>query len=114
MLGIFKPAFAAGGCPKSADNLQAFARCMAPLPGGMGMRYIGTMADLDEDHRELLNAMHATQVVPPQVHNGMAGVVNPYSMFYPMIGATAYIGSYYSKNPSYWNYWMFQSMMPGY
>jgi hypothetical protein len=58
-------AFAAGGCPASAGSLQEYQRCLVQTPNGAVFR--GTMADLDQDHRELLAAMERNSGVPPQV-----------------------------------------------
>lgn len=99
-------AAAAGGCPQSADNLQAFAGCLAPVKGTVAMVYKGTLANLDEDHRELLDAMNRNPGVPPQV-------VVPYPMygssFYnpfgpAMVRAAAFVAASKNGNASY--YWM--------
>ncbi|HPQ80735.1 MAG TPA: hypothetical protein PLZ86_03315 [bacterium] len=97
---------AAGGCPQSADNLQEFAGCLAPVKGTVGMVYKGTLASLDGDHRQLLNSMNRGPVVPPQV-------VVPYPMygspFYNPFGpsmarAAAFVAATKRGYPSYW--WM--------
>lgn len=56
---------AAGGCPDAANSLQEYQHCLAQVPGGAVYR--GTMANLDQDHQELLAAMHQNPGVPPQV-----------------------------------------------
>lgn len=58
-------ASAAGGCPDSANSLQEYQRCLAQTPNGAVYR--GTMANLDQDHQELLAAMQRNPGVPPQV-----------------------------------------------
>lgn len=112
MLCIFAscgPAFAAGGCPDAANDLKAFARCMMPAPNIGGTRYIGTMADLDGHHLQLMQSMRNTQLVPPQTVP-----YSTYSPLAPMLGATAYLSGVYGRNPAFWNYWTLRMAMPMY
>lgn len=87
------PAFAVGRCPDTADRLQDFAYCLAPLPGGYGARYIGTYADLDDDHQELLTSMQTMPVIPPQVMP-VSPMMYPFYPYYAMMGA--YYNPYFS------------------
>lgn len=101
------PAFAVGGCPQSADRLADFRRCLAPMQGKLGMRYVGTQYELDEDHTELLAAMHRTNVVPPQVMPGAVGITNPmypFYPYYPITGAAFYLGVGSGMYPAYSSY----------
>ena len=72
---------AAGGCPQSAENLQAFAGCLAPVRGTISMVYKGTAANLDQDHQALLAAMQRNPGVPPQVMPTYT-VAQPYGGYY--------------------------------
>lgn len=115
-LAHISPARAAGGCPQSADRLEAYASCLAPVPG-YGMRYRGTAADLDEDHREVMAIMSSSSMVPPQNHNGMTGVVttNPfYPVGYSMAGAMAYVAASRGYSPGAWYWWNMYPLMPFY
>lgn len=74
---------AAGGCPDSANSLQAYQRCLVQTP--TGAVYRGTMANLDQDHQELLAAMQRNPGVPPQVIPSYNPVGYGYSRaIYPM------------------------------
>ena len=76
-------ALAGGGCPQSGDNLQAFAGCMAPLKGQVGTRYVGTMADMDEAHHQLVSTMQNQAVVPPHVMPSAGRIISsPYMPYY--------------------------------
>jgi hypothetical protein len=103
-------AMAAGGCPQSAEHLQAFANCLAPVRGTVAMVYKGTLANLDPDNAAFLNTMQRTAVVPPQVIPSYP-TYSPYAYnpFGPaMMRATAYVAATKSGNPAYW--WMSAGM----
>jgi len=104
-------ASAAGGCPQGADSLEAYARCLAPVPGTKTMVYRGSASQfLDEDHVELLNAMERNPGVPPQViPPGYAYApwwgFNPYG---PMMArAAVYAAAVKRGAPSYYYYFWF-------
>ena len=94
---------AAPGCPQSADKLQAYYSCLIPMRGTIGMRYGGSLAQLENGGGgPVMAAMQQTAVVPPQAHNGMAGVTNV-NPFAPMMGATAYVAATRgNSNPYFW------------
>jgi hypothetical protein len=114
---LIAPAMAAAYCPQRADNLAAFAACMAPMRGTIGMvSYVANGAAYDGAHAQLMSAMQAQASVPPHVvpavpppnyypmapFYGFAspyGSSSPFGAFYPMIGATAAV---YGANPAFW------------
>lgn len=109
---IFVPsAFAAGGCPESADRLEGFAGCIAQSRGGAVLRSGSYMqAHLDSDHKALIAAMERNSGLPPQVVPGMQGILTTsyypfyyYPGYYPASGAAARVYYYYSS-PLFWNH----------
>jgi len=102
------PAAAAAYCPQRADDLAAFARCMAPLRGAIGTTSVVVNANYDRDHQQLMSAMANQAVVPPQVMPTSPTPyysVVPYSSGYgfnpyaSVLGATAAV---YGASPAFW------------
>ena len=116
--------FAAGGCPDGATSLEAYASCLKPMQGKLGMQYRGTRYDLDQDHQELMGAMSRTTGVPPQPWPGTRGVVGSMYPTYPVYpvypvypsypAAGIYMAAAGGGSPAIWNYLSIQYAAPLY
>lgn len=115
--------FAAGGCPDGATSLEAYAVCLRPMQGKLGMQYRGTRYDLDQDHQELMGAMSRTTAVPPQPWPGTRGIMGTYPTYpvypvYPVYPSYPAAGIYMAAagggSPAIWNYLSIQCAAPMY
>ena len=107
------PSAAAAYCPQRADNLAAFAACMAPMQGTVGMQAVvaGGGGGMDQANARLVSAMQNQAVVPPQVIPIVqpAYAIQPYygipytiPFTYPMFGM---MGGFYGANLALSNYY---------
>ena len=96
----------AGACSGRADSLEAFDSCMAQVPGSlMTVQVRPVSSTLDPSHRQLLNSMASSQVVPPHTITPPA----PFPMLSASVIANAYRHNNGNYNP-YWNWWVMQSV----
>jgi hypothetical protein len=91
----------AGACSGRADSLEAFDSCMVQVPGSIMTAQIRPASSaMDPSHRQLLNAMARTRVVPPHT-------ISPPAAF-PMMAASVVANAYRHNNGTYnpyWNWW---------
>ena len=96
----------AGACSGRADSLEAFNSCMVQVPGSiMTVQVRPASSTMDPSHRQLLNSMANSRVVPPHTITPAA----PFPMMASMALSNAYRHNNGNYNP-YWNWWVMHSV----
>jgi hypothetical protein len=90
--------FARGGCPDTADQLEAYARCMVPLRGEIGTAYRGNAFALDPSNQETLSAIAYSRMSAPHIVAGGRG----YGGYYPALSSEAAAMIYWMNFGAYW------------
>ncbi|MBT3181984.1 MAG: hypothetical protein HN337_05685 [Deltaproteobacteria bacterium] len=100
--------FAGGGCPDGANSLEAYAGCMAVMPGNTGTMYRGNLSQLhDNSHANVIAAMQAAPVVPPHVVSGPAYHVASPVYYMPSMMNVAASRAYQTNNHgAFWTVYM--------
>lgn len=92
-------------CPESASRLEDFAVCMRPFSNGRGQYLVSYSAGgIDNHTTQLMNSMHYTTTVAPQVYPAVSAV----SLLSNMAVAMAYV----KRHP--WGYPYYGSLYPFY
>ncbi len=92
---------AGGGCPDAANSLEAYAGCMAVMPGNTGTMYRGNLYQLQgNSHANVIAAMQAAPVVPPHVVSGPAYYYASPAYYMPSMMNVAAARAYQSGNRS--------------
>ena len=84
-------------CPQRANSLEDFRSCMVPLRGTVGTAIASFPGDMDRYHRDLIAAMEASNVVPPQVMPAYSGYT-PYYPYNPYMS----VSGWYAPSPYFW------------
>jgi hypothetical protein len=91
------------GCATRQDNLEDFARCMAPMKGTIGTTTVYSSGEYDQDHSALISAMMRSDGVPSQVVPASAMIAYPSSNFF--MTPAAYMNLYFAGHSSYASNW---------
>jgi hypothetical protein len=100
---------AGGYCPETADKLEDFKGCMAPMRGAIGTVYRGTAADMNgESHRALLNSMAQTPMGGYYTAYG-----NPLSAvaWQPIVAVAASKAYHNNPNSAFWSWYMMNNLL---
>jgi hypothetical protein len=93
----------AGSCPVRANSLEAFAGCMVPMKGTIGMTTVySSSGKYDRDNAQLMSAMMNSQVVPRQTIPASVTNTYPYSGYF---SPASYMNLYFAGHSSYRNNW---------